>query len=1207
MTNLAVAGVQIAGNALVQAGTAIAAQTASQFISNAFDTRNFQGPQLESFHLQTSRDGAPMPRVFGRVRLAGQVIWASHMRETSSEERVGGGKGGPTQTNYSYSISFAIGLCEGEILGVDRIWANGAPLATDGLTIRTHRGTSDQPPDPVIAATEPGAVPAFRDTAYIVFEDFPLDNYGGRLPQINVEIVRAVGTRSGRLEELVRSVCLLPGSGEFAYSSTIVEERPTPGLTRPVNMNNMSGQADLELALDQLQAQLPNCGNVSIISAWFGSSLACGECEIRPGVERRERVTRGISWHVGRDDRGTAYLISQDAEGRPNFGGTPSDESLISAIRSLRQRGLSVTLYPFLMMDADGFPWRGRVTTQDQSVTTRADVEVFFGTAQVSDYSLGAGSDHYRADDNRYRNFILSHANLARRAGGVDRFIIGSEMKALTTLRDPAGAFPAVEQMADLAADVRAILGQDTGLTYAADWSEYFGYQPQDGSGDVFYHLDPLWASPAITAVGIDAYFPLSDWRDGAHLDADNFETPYELDYLIANIEGGEGYDWYYASDADREAQNRLPISDWVYRYKDLRNWWSQPHFNVVDGVSIATDWQPESKPFWLTEVGCPAVRYGANQPNLFSDGKSIESNIPYYSDGSRDDLMQRRYLESLIGYWAGAQNNPVSIVTGARMIDPDATSVWAWDARPFPDFPARTDVWSDGPNWQTGHWINGRTGLVPLGDVLTELTEEAGLEDIDVSRVTGLVSGYVIDRPMRTRDALIPLLQIYDVVMAETAGQVEFFAPDAKPIFDINPSELIVADMGAITFETEDGSASLRDARVAFIDAGRDYQIGSVSARNDLAATVRVADIRAPLVMDVGHARAVADRVLAQSEPARHTARFAVPPSTARALSAGGRVRLPDTDATWQITSILSGTLSEVSAIQLAETAFAKDVSGPTPVITATPSWVSEPAALVFDLPGRAGPHVGALMSPFRPASLEAGGQSVTTETAVKIGATLSPLTFAPVTVWDHMTTLDIWLPDATLVARPAADILSQGNRFAVETAKGWEIIAAANITLIGPEQWRLRTLLRGLDGSDDAQVESLSSGARIVWLDAGLETLSLDADYIGQPIELSVVAGGRTGIPAQFTYEAAHRRPLSPVHAEVKPTQSGVRLSWIGRSAIDRDDPRTYRVRWLEQVLETSETVVDLPLSLGQQTSVEISEIDPFVGPGPALEIYV
>jgi hypothetical protein len=204
-------------------------------------------------------------------------------------------------------------------------------------------------------------------------------------------------------------------------------------------------------------------------------------------------------------------------------------------------------------------------------------------------------------------------------------------------------------------------------------------------------------------------------------------------------------------------------------------------------------------------------------------------------------------------------------------------------------------------------------------------------------------------------------------------------------------------------------------------------------------------------------------------------------------------------------------------------------------------------------------------------------------------------------------MTTLDIWLPDATLVARPAADILSQGNRFAVETAKGWEIIAAANITLIGPGKWQLRTLLRGLDGSDDAQVESLPSGARIVWLDAGLETLSLDADYIGQPIELSVVAGGRTGIPAQFTYEAAHRRPLSPVHAEVKPIQSGVRLSWIGRSAIDRDDPRTYRVRWLEQVLETSETVVDLPLSLGQQTSVEISEIDPFVGPGPALEIYV
>ena len=63
------------------------------------------------------------------------------------------------------------------------------------------------------------------------------------------------------------------------------------------------------------------------------------------------------------------------------------------------------------------------------------------------------------------------------------------------------------------------------------------------------------------------------------------FETVYDLEYLRGNIMGGEGYDWFYASQEDRELQLRSPISDgahgepWVFRYKDLRNWWENAHF----------------------------------------------------------------------------------------------------------------------------------------------------------------------------------------------------------------------------------------------------------------------------------------------------------------------------------------------------------------------------------------------------------------------------------------------------------------------------------------------------------------------------------------------------------------------------------------------------------------------------------------------------
>lgn len=121
-----------------------------------------------------------------------------------------------------------------------------------------------------------------------------------------------------------------------------------------------------------------------------------------------------------------------------------------------------------------------------------------------------------------------------------------------------ASGFPAVAQLRALAAEVRQILGPDTKIGYAADWSEYFGYQPK-GTSDRYFHLDPLWADDNIDFIGIDNYMPLSDWRDGEHhLDAEaGAPSIYDLGYLRSNIEGGEGYDWYYASPEEAEAQIR--------------------------------------------------------------------------------------------------------------------------------------------------------------------------------------------------------------------------------------------------------------------------------------------------------------------------------------------------------------------------------------------------------------------------------------------------------------------------------------------------------------------------------------------------------------------------------------------------------------------------------------------------------------------------
>ncbi len=254
-----------------------------------------------------------------------------------------------------------------------------------------------------------------------------------------------------------------------------------------------------------------------------------------------------------------------------------------------------------------------------------------------------------------FRRMILHYAHLCAVAGGVDAFLIASEMRGLTQIRSGASAYPAVQQLRDLAADVRSILGAGTKISYAADWSEYFGHHPSDGSGDVFFHLDPLWADANIDFVGIDNYMPLSDSRDGwDHADAQVWPSIHDRGYLQANIAGGEGFDWFYASEADQISHTRTPITDgggkpWVFRYKDIRAWWSNQHSNRPGGMesASATAWAPQSKPIRFTELGRPAVDRGANQPNVFYDPKSSESFFPYFSHGWRDDAMQRAYLEA--------------------------------------------------------------------------------------------------------------------------------------------------------------------------------------------------------------------------------------------------------------------------------------------------------------------------------------------------------------------------------------------------------------------------------------------------------------------------------------------------------------------------------------------------------------------------------
>jgi len=152
-----------------------------------------EGPRLKELAVTTSSYGAPIARHFGTMRAPGTIIWATDLVESSEES--GGGKGRPSTTTYSYSASFAVALASRPIRRLGRIWADGnllrgaaGDLKTGGA-LRVYQGHGDQMPDPLIASAEGAGCPAFRGTAYCVFEALHLADFGNRIPALTFEIV----------------------------------------------------------------------------------------------------------------------------------------------------------------------------------------------------------------------------------------------------------------------------------------------------------------------------------------------------------------------------------------------------------------------------------------------------------------------------------------------------------------------------------------------------------------------------------------------------------------------------------------------------------------------------------------------------------------------------------------------------------------------------------------------------------------------------------------------------------------------------------------------------------------------------------------------------------------------------------------------------------------------------------------------------------
>ncbi|MBD8894044.1 baseplate multidomain protein megatron [Roseibium litorale] len=1187
--------------------------------SGGASSQHVEGQRLESLQVLSSTEGAAIPIIAGWARVSGQVIWATALTETvSTSTQKAGGKGGGgakvTTTSYAYSANFAIGLCEGPISKILRIWADGKELDLTQFSPRVYTGTETQGPDPLIQAKQGTAdVPAYRGLAYVVFEDFALADYGNRIPQLTFEIIRSVGYE----EEILPGVCLLPGATEFGYSPELVKDVSGNASTVDNNRHTLVAKTDWEHSLDLLQAVAPSVQSVALVAAWFGSDLRCESCSIAPRTEYL-KTTTPISWKVAGLSRDTATLVSY-VDGKPAFGGSPDDASLIAAIQDLKARGLKVLLYPFVMMDIPAgnglpdpygggeqaaFPWRGKITcnpaigqggTPDKTAAAATQVAAFLGSAGAGHFSEVGGAVVYSGPAEwSYRRFILHFAMLAQAAGGVDSFVIGSEMPGMTSIRGAGNSFPFVDGLITLASEVRSIVGGATNVGYAADWSEYHSYRPNDGSGDVFFHLDALWANAEIDFIGIDNYMPLSDWRDGAgHLDhgdgSAGSPSIYKTDYLKGNIEGGELYHWYYASDADRLNQIRSPIrdtaygEDWIFRQKDFRNWWLNAHYDRIGGVrsANASAWVPEGKPIWFTEFGCPAIDKGSNQPNVFFDPKSSESEVPHFSSGVRDDLIQRRFLRATVEYWQAASgNNPVSGVYGGRMVDTGHMFAWAWDVRPFPSFPVDGDIWADYRNFETGHWLSGRLGSAPADGVARMMLSKSGLTesaDFDTAEFAGVADGFIIDNVTSARSVLETLGQTFFFDALESGGRIEARLRRSRPaVRELTTSGLVEQgkdkDLAKITRAQQ--TELPRAVRLTGFDSYRDFQTVTGEGLLEEVTSDRVQVGTLPIVMHYERFKALAENLLQDAWASRETGTFEAPPSTLDlevgdivGLTYAGRRQL------MRLTSIRDGAGRSVTARSY--DGFASEAAGgasraPTASKrkeTAAAFGVFIDGPLLRDTDNAWEGYMTGFQLPFRPGLVFLSSPSDsgfvlrgTLETAGLLGALVGDLPPGPLYRWDMTNGLIVELVSGTLQSLDDQLVLAGGNALLVQAASGdWELLQFANAELIASQTYRLTRLLRGQRGSENAM--GAPDGARIVVLSGGAIQSGLDRGQVGLPLNWQVgpanaAIGSEAFAEYSFTYTGRGERPLSPVHLKARALAGGdVVLSWIRRTRIGGD----------------------------------------------------
>ncbi len=376
-------------------GGTIGALIGQQVDRAIIGTPRREGPRLKELTVQTSSYGNSFPRVFGRMRLSGTVIWATDLVERRSQS--GGGKRSPKTTNYSYSASFAVALSSRPIHGVGRIWADGNLLrGADGAlsaggSMRIYHGHGDALPDPLIAAAtgDGPACCAFRGLAYAVFEDLPLGDFGNRIPSLSFEVLGDAGdaTLADLLATEAQVTALEDGDGPqiagFIHEGgSLADALAQFSIARPLSCR--AGSGDVQLLYPPGAANQPIAIPSHPVPPQQGGQGGQGSAEDARGWLLARDSTPQIAplalryYDVARD-----YQIGLQRSLGPSEAAQPQQIELPAALEATAARQMIEALRDQSLLGAERLQWRMAVLDPSLAPGSVVQIDGWAGRWQV--------------------------------------------------------------------------------------------------------------------------------------------------------------------------------------------------------------------------------------------------------------------------------------------------------------------------------------------------------------------------------------------------------------------------------------------------------------------------------------------------------------------------------------------------------------------------------------------------------------------------------------------------------------------------------------------------------------------------------------------------------------------------------------------------------------------------------------------------------